>query len=192
MPLLTQKHQQTHEIPEASALVFFTKFWGESADGRRFEWHRSLTGGRDKFYIIYNSYDESFKHILKGCPFLCHQYVPSHLIIPGLSEEEHLCFRYYSFCIKAQETPPNACALIAFKKTLSGKELALFPLLLLLRHDTCTVSYFRHIKELSSRTERGKRLTMYSRSHCLDSRAQHHLSLKKEAENNNNMWVSQS
>lgn len=77
-----------------------------------------------------------------------HQYVSSHLITPGLSEEEHLCFRYYSSCAKARGRPPNACVLRAFKKTLSGEgELALLPLLLLLLSDTCTVSYYRHIKE---------------------------------------------
>lgn len=41
----------------------------------------------------------------------------------------------------------------------------------------------------SSQREAGKTLTMYSMCHCLDSLAQHHLSLKREAEKNNNMWT---
>lgn len=69
---------------------------------------------------------------------------------------------------------PKALKDIIMRKRTTG----FLPLLLLLLRDICTVSYYRHIIWI----ETGKRLTMYSMCHCQDSLAQHHLSLKKEAD----------
>lgn len=55
------------------------------------------------FYIIYNSDDASLKHILKGCPLLCHQYVPSHRVILDFPKKSTRVFHSIPSVLKHKE-----------------------------------------------------------------------------------------
>lgn len=183
-----QKQQQTHEIPEASGLIFFTKFRGEGAGSRRFEWYQSLTGVRDnasrrwaKFYVIYNSDNESLKHILKGCLLLRTSMCPPISLYLDFPKRSTCVFDIILSVLKHEKDLRMRVHSEHLKRHRQEKRTGPLPVIIITatRHLSCFVLKNRH------HGQKEERLTMYSRCHCLDSRAQHHLSLKKEAEKKN-------
>lgn len=117
--------------------------------------------------------------------------IPSNLVTFVLYEEEPCVFKIILTGLKHKKDLKMHMHPKAFKNTLSWE-----------REPQASFHYYCYYNKLSAQfhiisilknshlgIETGNRLTMYSTCHCLDSLAQHHLSLKKEE--NTNMWALQ-